>query len=332
MISELSDAQIDQIVFAMENQEETFLVDLDTGDLIRQTDLEISASPQGEDAAGRGNSLSRTDESSNGSDEVVSRYERVPQWRSVDGFNLMERFAGKVRNPIVRERLSEVLASGKGVFRGFKDVLKQYPPIERRWFSFKRLEMQRVVLGWFNSVLEAAGLQAMELPEFETDDLVHTDFLMRPLDPAEADLVASLDKDAFPELFPDSDDELVAYMYRRKRLGMPHPGEDVSNVFVAESNAGDFAGFVWTFDEAVAESRHITNLLQLYVLPEYRGLGLARSLIRRALMAAQERDSERMFCELPGEAQVMADLLDADGFELDAQLLSRELDSWSATG
>jgi hypothetical protein len=95
----LSTQMIDKIGFAMEDQKEQFMVDAETGELVPLSTL------------------------AGGFDEA--RYVRLPRWGSAEGFNLMESFVTSLDNPLYREQLTHALTMGKGVFRAFKDVLKQ---------------------------------------------------------------------------------------------------------------------------------------------------------------------------------------------------------------
>ena len=89
----------DQIVFGMENQDHVFYLDLDTQTIVP-------------DPPGLGDS--------------ETRYVRLPPWRSVDGHNLMARFVASLRNPIYRERLRTILASGRGALYLFQLIFTDF--------------------------------------------------------------------------------------------------------------------------------------------------------------------------------------------------------------
>jgi hypothetical protein len=46
----------------------------------------------------------------------------------------MEKFTAGLNNPVARQELTAALNKNKGVFRAFRDVLEQYPEVEKIWF------------------------------------------------------------------------------------------------------------------------------------------------------------------------------------------------------
>lgn len=85
-----------------------------------------------------------------------TRYLRIPQADSREGYHDMEDFIGTVRNERLREKL-EVAIQGQGAFRRFKDVLASAPDERERWFAFKDERVRRRVLEW----LEAEGIEPL---------------------------------------------------------------------------------------------------------------------------------------------------------------------------
>ncbi|MCK4542485.1 MAG: GNAT family N-acetyltransferase, partial [Spirochaetales bacterium] len=139
---------MDQIIFGMENQEKTFILDTDTDHVVPAEETEKES----------------------------FRYIPIPEWKSSDGFQLMEMFTASMRNPILRERFREALSSGRGVFRSFKNILKERPEIERLWFSFKEKEMRKRVREWYNQLAEVWGLEKLGPEPEDTEELVMSDF------------------------------------------------------------------------------------------------------------------------------------------------------------
>ena len=82
---ELTSALIDEILFFMEDQEGSFVLDTREG-MVINTDPELREFVDDED-----------DE-----DEEEGRFISLPEWDSSDGFRLMERFAATLRNALVR--------------------------------------------------------------------------------------------------------------------------------------------------------------------------------------------------------------------------------------
>jgi hypothetical protein len=142
---ELTDEIRNLIVFAMEDQGNSYLFD----SVDQKTVIESTIDFVDED-----------------------RYYKIPTWDSMKGFKLMERFISILRNPLAREELRGVLLSGKGVFRNFKNVLHQYPEVEKLWFSFKEKEMRLIVSNWYDTFLDSWGLEKLGFEPEENSDVV----------------------------------------------------------------------------------------------------------------------------------------------------------------
>jgi len=99
---ELSEALVDDILFAMEDQVGDFYLDTVEGIIVGGVDWEFEGDLNDDDGEGG------------------ERFISLPEWDSSDGFKLMERFAAGFRNPVVREELHLALDRGRGGFRAFK--------------------------------------------------------------------------------------------------------------------------------------------------------------------------------------------------------------------
>jgi hypothetical protein len=154
MFFDLSEELIDQILFAMEDQNAEYVVDSQTGELTPIDEIDDDA-------------------------EDAEQYYDLPVWESVNGFQVMERFVSAVRNPEAKESLRQVLSSGKRVFRNYKDVLKAYPEIASNWISFKDREMKKYIFEWYNTLREAWGLEALSGEPDDISNLVYGDFTVR---------------------------------------------------------------------------------------------------------------------------------------------------------
>ncbi|HKJ84920.1 MAG TPA: GNAT family N-acetyltransferase [Spirochaetia bacterium] len=244
---------VDQIVFGMENQDRVYVLDTEEATVIPAEQI-----PEGESA---------------------ERYLSLPEWRSVDGYNLMEQFVATLHNPIFRGRLRAILASGRGVFRQFKDTVRERREIERLWFNFKERAMRDLVSDWYNDLREREGLERLEsmVAETETDQLVESDFAFREVRPADLELIRSLDREAFDEVFSDTEAGVVDAFYAQFRGPTSDPNAQESTVIVAETQGGDFAGFLWSVRRPAGEVA-VAFVQQIYVLPEFRGFGLAREV------------------------------------------------------
>lgn len=156
MLPPLSDEFLYQIIFCMEDQANEYCVDLKDGVI---TESAFVADRREMDP---------------------QRFLELPPWYPSDGFRTMEKFVSTLRNPIYRERLKQVLQSGKGVFRQFKDVLHEQPSLERLWYYYKDKEIRRRIFHWYERHDEAFRLARLgeEAPADRPDELLREDFTL----------------------------------------------------------------------------------------------------------------------------------------------------------
>ncbi|MDR0476250.1 MAG: GNAT family N-acetyltransferase [Treponema sp.] len=242
---ELSSALIDDILFSMEDQEGEFYVDTRDGTVAGGLDFDID------------------DEED---DYEESRYINLPEWEPSDGYRLMEHFAASFKNPLIQEALREALSQRRGVFRAFKDALGKYPEAEKAWFAYKEREMKKEIIGWYNALREEWGLEKIGSEPEETGDLVLEDFRFRKF--KEEDLPAMQELHSFYE---KKNSVSLSAPLKKTLL----PGD---LVFCAESNGNDFAGFA----SAVLQDNNY-HIYCLEVKPEYSGLGIGETLLKRLL-------------------------------------------------
>jgi hypothetical protein len=86
-----------------------------------------------------------------------TRYVRVPEADSHEGYRDMEAFIATVRSKRLQDRLWRAI-SGRGAFRYFKDVLLDDPSERERWFQFKHARVRERVLEW----LASEGIEPIE--------------------------------------------------------------------------------------------------------------------------------------------------------------------------
>lgn len=292
---------VDQIIFGMENQERDFVLDTDEGTVVHADEA--------------------------GPDE--DRYLDLPEWRSVDGYNLMEQFVATLHNPIYRERLRSILASGRGVFRQFKDTVRERREIERMWFVFKERHMRELVTDWFNEMREREGLERLEatLTETEVGQLLEDDFVFRTAEPADIDRVRELDEAAFEEVFPDTDPHSVAIYREEARAGTPDPADRESRVLVTETQGGDFAGFLWATVRR-SDDVSIAFVRQIYTVPEFRGFGLAHELLETFCHRAHDERVLEIQLALYGASLDLEPNFAGYGLERYCTALRLDVDKW----
>jgi GNAT superfamily N-acetyltransferase len=318
----LTEELINQIIFAMEDQRHRFVVDRETGAMLREEELPAGESLQGGETgapgqdrqAVRGRELEAEEPGPlDGVPAPRPRYLPIPTWGPAEGFHLMERFVLKLRNPIFAEMLREALSSGQGVFRRFKDMLRKNREIERLWFAFKDKEMKQVVEQWYEAERELAGLERLAAEGEPPLELVASDFSIIPGEARHVEPALKLEQKVFGELHagPYERSDLPPLMDRR------------SLFLVAELTGGEFAGFVWAVEEGPSSLR----LAQLAVRKHFRGIGLGTQLLRRLLLQAREAGYARVLAPLRGDCLALSHLFEGLGFSPVAVELAYDLAS-----
>ncbi|MBN2510091.1 MAG: GNAT family N-acetyltransferase [Spirochaetales bacterium] len=296
----------DQIIFAMENQNEYFVFDAKDGVVVSPDDdsEELAAQNDG-------------------------RYYDLPSWEPSDGFLLMEKFVAGLRNPVYREQLKEALNSGHGVFRSFKDVLRQREDIQRLWYAFKDREMKNVVIEWYNSLCEIWGIEKIGPEPEETDELVLSDFILRAdTDPSAVDGYLEMDRAGFEEAMADFHADYVEARYRERVLSVPAPREEWS-FMVSETPEGECAGMLWSVHrENRPGGPTVTWVIQLYVRPEFRGLGIARTMVNTFMKDCYRRGSRRMTVRLWGGSLGFGRVFEECGFIQESAGYTLDMDAW----
>jgi GNAT superfamily N-acetyltransferase len=291
----LTPQMIDKIGFAMEDQKEQYAVSVEDGELVPAASL-----PEG---------------------ALENTHVRLPRWGSAEGFHLMESFVTSLDNPAWREQLSRALTMGRGVFRAFKDVLKQDKEIEKLWFAYKERRLRSVIVSWYNANREARGLERLPEEPEETEELVMSDFSFSWDVGSHARDVEALDRDAFFGLFPDEEPARLEARFREKRQGLPAPGGDLSPILIAETPSGELAGIAWGVIEQTS-----VHFVQLAVWQAVRGIGLGEALLRQFLIAMRARGMRRLTTELMGRSLRSADFFQSVGFTTVTQVMECSLD------
>ncbi len=263
MLFDLTDVLVQQILFAMENQTVKSVVKADIPSVVP-----FAGKPDEENTYA------------------------LPEWTSSDGFNLLESFVSDLHSPIVKEELRQVLASGRGVFRNFKNVIKAYPSIEKKWHLYKNKKMRDVIYQWYNALRESLGLEALEKRiEFadETDDLVLSDFIFQRYDSScdnvdvenclRSVLTESLEHSSlsFSES-PSLKEAIVEVNRYHFNFGNP----DLKSGFVCKTIFGDFSGCIIGIP-FYRDSVKTVVVTAFFVLQDYRGLGIGKELLEKYL-------------------------------------------------
>jgi len=296
----LDSPKLNEIIYNMENQKKKSVILISTGEVLLSEELETV----------------------NG-DNVYP----LPEWGPVDGFRIMNEFVSSLKNPIVKEELKHVLNLGHGVFRKFKNVLKSSPEIEKLWYSYKRDEIKAKVLNWYNQIREYAGLELFENEDLEDDeDLLDFDFTVTSGNESDFDFIRELDSEGFIELYSNYPKDVAREIYNKKREGLFYDSMfDSDLIYTAQNASGEKVGFIWAANFSVLDSFYGMELLQLYVIPEYRGLGIGKLLLNKILQDFREGEYNEFQVSCQGRTSWLIKYLELEGYKIAFQELSFRL-------
>jgi ribosomal protein S18 acetylase RimI-like enzyme len=278
----------------MEDQSGVFLLDTHEGILIST-----------------GNELSDT-----AADE---RYLSLPEWNPAEGFRLMERFTAGLRSPLIREELYSALNRGKGVFRAFKDAVARHPETEKLWHRFKKHEMRRDIIRWYNALRESWGLELIGGEPEETGSLVLEDFRFREGSAADMAAAEALHRVCVCGAATGGGEQdepppnagvmrnIVAETFAAMNKWV-FPGD---LCLAAETSGGEFAAYI----SAVYTGPSCLHIRSLEVKPEYQGLGLGESLLVKLLEKADNGNSDCVSIDLAAGTERFSRVLLRQSFE-----------------
>ncbi len=261
MIFELTDSIAQSVIFAMENQEESFLLDAKTGSLIPA-------------------------ETESADEETIYS---LPSWTSRDGYELLESFVSELHVQNAKADLRNVLIAGRGVFRNFKNVIKGYPEVERKWHFYKEKQMRLRVMDWYNALRESWGLASLPDEIEEYDDLIEEDFDFRSYDTLQDRDCVSQGVDAVSKEYEKSAEGELGQAYAALwNLQCKHVEKANEDGFVCRTSSDDFAGCLLV-SPLPSCAKETVQLTTLFVKENYRGLGIARTLISFCMTRLRER-------------------------------------------
>ncbi len=299
----MTDELMYQIIFCMEDQAGTYLFDLADGVPIQKEFTVGSA------------------------EEKEVRYRELPSWKPADGFRIMEKFVSSLRNPIFREKLKESLSMGKGVFRNFKNNLKEEPAIERLWFYFKEKEIKRSIYIWYEQLSEISFLEQLGEPEQDVSDLILSDFVITENREKWSDYILQIGENRLHDEFSGVDfplNEILVHEYQKTWSGFDKDWL----ITIVESPMEDFAGFIGAKPLYPGDSTLVYSVKHLYVEPRYRGLGIFKLLADSLCARAADSGADRIIIELSGKSSVISPALEQRGFVPFSERLSLDLAKW----
>ncbi len=270
----LTDEFLFQIIFCMEDQANSYYIDLKRQDICEQVFIEERI------------------------EEEPDRFLPLPEWIPSDGFHTMEKFVSTLRNPIYRERLRKVLQLGKGVFRQFKDVVHEQPSIEKMWYYFKDKEMRHRVYEWYELHTNAFALASLHIqgPETETLDVIKEDFIISE------DFEGLKDEyRQFCEMCLNTYNNLET-IYRPLMTAEIEKKWEIGehdHVLFALSNEKEVAGILVYF---IAPSSNVVVVKAYYIKEEFRGIGLFHLLFDTLCEKMNNRGIDDLILDLYEES------------------------------
>ena len=259
MVFALTDSLVQEIINALENQEKKFLVCAENSSLIEK-DNSVNADEQ--------------------------NFYELPKWTSTDGFVLRENFVSKVYSPIINEELSEVLHSGRGVFKNFKNTLKKYPEIEKKWHLYKNKSFTLFINNWYNDLREIWGLEKLDQLSEIDENIVYDDFSFFEIssDFEKSEVLTQVYEIIKNDCQDYSDDVTMALYDMWKKSFLNNTNQ---TGFICRSNSDDFAGIILA--HSVSENQKKVMIIDsFFVLTRFRGLGIGSELLSLCLSKLRE--------------------------------------------
>jgi predicted GNAT family N-acyltransferase len=287
MVFTLTDSLVQEIINALENQEKKFLVDAKNSSLIEK-DISIKVD----------NDL----------------YYEIPNWTSANGFSLREAFVSKVYSPIPREELNEVLHSGRGVFKNFKNKIKQYPEIEKKWHLYKNSSFLELINNWYNELRDLWGLEKLDQMSEVDDNLIYDDFSFFEInsDFDKSEIVSQINSIIKNDCQDFSEDVSMAYYEMWKKDFLSESTNQIG--FVCRSNSDDFAGLVLA--NSVSENqKKVMVINSFFVSTGFRGLGIGTELLSLCLSKIKEAECKWVLIPYLITPEKIQPLLFRMGFE-----------------
>ena len=255
MTFNLTESLLDEIITALENQEQQFLVDAAQNALIEKS------------------------EGLKGDNDFF--YE-LPEWDSASGFKLREDFVANLNSPLAHEALQEVLHSGRGVFRNFRNVIKDYPEVEKKWHIYKNNKMMCYINNWYNNLREVWGLEKLDYVPESDDSLIHDDFSFTAYSQENKKELLLHMNAAFRERNENLSQELSQAIYNiwLEQFELAESKGELG--FICRSFSNDFAGCI-TVSQVSQKQEKVMVLTSLFVPEAFRGLGIGTELINMCL-------------------------------------------------
>ena len=278
----VTEGMLERVVYGMENQRESLALDPLSGELRHEKDGDLIP---------------------------------LPPWGPTDGYRLMDQFVLTLPPSPFRHRLEDILHSGTGVFRRFKNALVERPEIEKLWRRFKFREMRKSALSWFARWSEALVLESLGPEPEEWDELPLADFSLQPLVGGDLPLLQEWRGEALRAqgVGCQEMDEQILEINESGDLFLPSSQGRCLGL-KAENASGEAVGCALLVMDGAPSYGACFDMV--YVLPEFRGLGLGKLLATSLLDQVQEQGVRSLRCWTGGEGRHFESWLEAHGFQI----------------
>lgn len=239
----------------------------------------------------------------------------LPEWTSAEGFELRDKFVNSLHTPIAYDELQSVLHSGRGVFRNFRDVLKKFPEVDKKWHSYKNKYMSVYVNNWYNSLREIWGLEKLDqVPEVD-ESLIYDDFSFFQYDSArDKHLILQLLNAIVNEVMQYRPEEIrqACFDMWKNRFNEFDSTKQVG--FICKSLADEFAGCITASE--ITKNHEKTMILTSFFVPEkFRGLGIGSEMLSSCLASLKKNQKEWLIIPNINITEILKPLLLRTGFE-----------------
>ena len=287
MVFALTEKLADDILQALENQDQKFLLKAEDCSLVLQDAFSA-------------------DEDS---------FYTLPEWTSAEGFSLMEDFVNDLHSPVARANLQIILHSGRGVFRNFKNELKNYPEVEKLWHQFKNRRMRLYINDWYNQLREIWGLEKLDQEPEDTCDLIQNDFTFESYSSSNCfEVLQNLRKAASGEFENSKSEEVREVLFDLWIQQFENAKAEEQTGILCHSNSEDFAGCI-TAAPASKRTDNIVLLTSFYVPEKFRGLGIGSELLESFMNALRDQRKKWVLLTQTIIPDSLLPLLIRNGFE-----------------
>lgn len=287
MTFSLTESLLDEILKALENQNQVFLVDAKNQNLVSADDVK----------------------------DDKENYYKLPEWNSANGFELREDFVSTLHSPIAKDELQRILHSGRGVFKSFKITLKEYPEVEKLWHQYKYKKMQHYINDWYNGLREIWGLETLDEEPEDNEDLIKNDFIFLDYSSENYfELIKHFTNAASGDFNNQIPEEVQEAFFELWQQQFERAYKSNQTGIICRTQSEEFAGCI-TAAPISNRNDKIFLLTSFFVSPKFRGLGIGTQLLSMYLNALKDQKKQWILLTNTIVPESLEPLLVRSGFE-----------------